>query len=223
MVDVYVCSGVQQVSDLHKEMLRAYPGRFLVINVLERQAETLLKAYEQSNPVVCIQLSNWLKDCIGRSPEAILGMGLGLQDMRLCVAHEHGYPNWEVATARGDLPLDPEFEMAVDAVVHGRIEALGEMVEGNPGLVHRASNYGHEAMLLHYVAANGVETWRQMVPSNAAAIARLLIERGADRNARMRVYGGHHTTLELLLTSAHPAEAGVTDEVAAVLRGSPLA
>ena len=45
----------------------------------------------------------------------------------------------------------------------------------------------------------------------------LLVDAGADIDARILVYGGLHTALELLLSSAHPRAAGVLDEMAAAL------
>jgi hypothetical protein len=65
-----------------------------------------------------------------------------------------------------------------------------------------------EAML-HYTAANGVETYRQRTPPNAPAIARLLIARGAEVDALADMYGGRCTTLSMLVSSTPPAVAGM--------------
>src|SRR5436190_1803876 len=67
----------------------------------------------------------------------------------------------------------------------------------------------HGATLLHYVAANGVEAHRQRTPPNAVAIARILLAAGADVNALAGMYGGRHATLPMLVSSSHPAAAGV--------------
>ena len=76
--------------------------------------------------------------------------------------------------------------------------------------------------MLHYLAANGVEIHRQVVPGNAAAVAELLLAHGAGVDATATAYGGELTTLDLLLSSAHPAHAGVTAELAAVLRSAMM-
>jgi ankyrin repeat protein len=74
-------------------------------------------------------------------------------------------------------------------------------------------------MLLHYVAANGVEPERQRSPSNAARIAELLIERGAAPDA-LAAGGLCNTPLTLAVTSAHPEAAGIIGEiVSALVRG----
>jgi ankyrin repeat protein len=67
----------------------------------------------------------------------------------------------------------------------------------------------HGAMLLHYLAANGVEGYRQRSPKNAADVAGVLIEAGADPDALCSLYGGECTTLALLVSSSPPAAAGV--------------
>lgn len=51
---------------------------------------------------------------------------------------------------------------------------------------------------------------------NLAEITRILVEAGADVNAKANMYGGS-TTLSLLVTSDHPAKAGVTENVLKVL------
>lgn len=75
-------------------------------------------------------------------------------------------------------------------------------------------------MLLHYVASNGVELWRQNVPRNLPAICEMLLLKGANASAKMSVYGGYYDTLSLLLTSAHPKAAGLMDELALLLKNA---
>jgi len=121
--------------------------------------------------------------------------------------------------ARGAAPPDPAFEFAVDTLLGGDVEKLRGLLSGDPSLVRRRSAFGHRSTLLHYVGSNGVETYRQRVPMNLAEIARLLVEAGADVNARADMYGGS-TVLGLLVTSDHPARAGVTGEVVKVLEAA---
>jgi ankyrin repeat protein len=67
----------------------------------------------------------------------------------------------------------------------------------------------HRATLLHYVAANGVEGYRQRTPKNAVDVARLLLDAGAEVDALADLYGQGCTTMSLLVSSCHPAEAGL--------------
>jgi hypothetical protein len=43
---------------------------------------------------------------------------------------------------------------------------------------------------LHYCSANGVEGYRQKTPKNIVEITRILLEAGAEVDARADVYGG---------------------------------
>jgi hypothetical protein len=94
----------------------------------------------------------------------------------------------------------------------GELEALRELLDAHPELVRMRSPFVHRAMLLHHVAANGIEIERQLQsPPNAVAIARLPLERGAEPDASCELYGGgpDATTLSLLVSSSVPAAAGV--------------
>lgn len=101
------------------------------------------------------------------------------------------------------------FETAADAVVAGDLQALKTLLTGTPGLVHARSARPHAATLLHYIAANGVEDERQKTPPNAVEIARLLLSSGAEPDATARMYGEPSTTMKMLVSSGHPAAAGL--------------
>ena len=113
--------------------------------------------------------------------------------------------------------LDEEFERTVDAEVEGDITQILRLIQVKPELVNQSSQYGHRATLLHYIAANGVESCRQITSLNAPDVTRCLILAGADVNAIAEIHGSS-TALNLVLTSAHPHNAGVTVKIADVLR-----
>jgi hypothetical protein len=128
-----------------------------------------------------------------------------LDDCRLAVAREHGFA--DIAAANGQ--HRPSFEEAVDALIHGDLELLKTLLDTEPDLIHARSAFGHRATLLHYVGSNGVETWRQVVPSSIVAITDYLLAQGAEVDASANMYGGGTSTLTLVSTSAHPKTAGV--------------
>jgi ankyrin repeat protein len=108
------------------------------------------------------------------------------------------------------------FERAVDAVVDGDIATLTQLLAEDPDLVRarstRVTNGDppvHRSTLLHYLAANGVEDERQRSPKNAAEVAKILLDAGADPNALSYAYGGQCTTMALLVSSTPPERAGV--------------
>ena len=211
-------STVEDIATLHQELLKDYPGDLTVLEVLERQAQTLLTEHQNGNAVVCMQLSNWHPRFLRARPEAILVAEFSLEDARLTVAREHGFQDWQQVEMLDTVQFNPDFESAVDAIVSGDVDKLNALLQQSPNLVRETSPYAHKATLLHYVAANGVEMWRQRAPANAVAITQALIAAGAAVDAKMNVYGGQYDTMALLMTSAHPANAGLTEAIAAVLR-----
>ena len=107
------------------------------------------------------------------------------------------------------------FEDAADAVVAGDLATLAKLLDREPRLATARSFRPHRCTLLHYVAANGVEGWRQKSPPNAGAVAELLLARGADPDALAMTYGGGPAATPLLLavTSCHPDDAGVIGDI----------
>ena len=101
------------------------------------------------------------------------------------------------------------FELAVEAVINGDIAALQQLLQQNPELVRARSTQATRATLLHYIAANGVEDSRQKTPPNAVEVAKILLQAGAEPDALAEMYGGQCTTLSMLVSSCHPAKAGV--------------
>jgi len=144
------------------------------------------------------------------TPEELLASPLTLEVAREAIARDHRYADWASAQSHADDVLDAGFEAACDAIEWGEVGALRALLDARPELVRDRSPFPHHAMLLHHVAANGIEVERQLQsPPNAAEIARLLLERGADPNAVCDAYGGRDTTLTLVVSSSHPARAGV--------------
>jgi ankyrin repeat protein len=97
----------------------------------------------------------------------------------------------------------------VDAIVGGDVPALERLLRQRPELIRARSTREHRAALLHYVAANGVEGYRQKTPKNVVKIAEMLLSARAEVDAEANVYGGGATTLGLAATSVHPERAGV--------------
>ncbi|HXM43144.1 MAG TPA: ankyrin repeat domain-containing protein [Bryobacteraceae bacterium] len=115
----------------------------------------------------------------------------------------------------GPMAASAPFSQAVEAVTNGDESGLRALLAGNAGLVYERAPFRHRASLLHYVAANGVEVQRS--PKNALAIARILLEAGAEADAVAPVYGSSDTTLCLTVTSVHPYLAGVQTSLVDVL------
>jgi ankyrin repeat protein len=147
-----------------------------------------------------------------------------LDDAHVLIAQAHAFESWAAfvehlaagadATAPGAV-----FERAADAVVNGDLDTLAALVRDDPTLVHQRSRREHHVTLLHYVAANGVEDFRQKTPSNAVQITRLLLSAGAEPDATADTYGRDalQTPMNLLVSSVHPSLAGLQSAIAEAL------
>jgi len=196
----------------------------------QRQAEELLEAHRsgdsqairvihQNHPRFLDSEIPWLPKNLPDSE--IQSAALDLADTQLTIARWYDFQSWRTlaqyveAVTRNDSPVF-EFESAVEAVITGDLPALESLLRGNQELVRARSTRithfdppAHRATLLHYVAANGVEGYRQKTPKNAVEIAKALLQAGADVDALAGMYGGQYTTMSMLVSSSHPAEAGV--------------
>jgi hypothetical protein len=147
-----------------------------------------------------------------------------LADAQFLIAEAHGFEHW-AAFARhmtgddGPTSHDAAFERAADAIVNGDLGTLSQLIGANPKLIRERSSRVHRVTLLHYVAANGVEDFRQKTPKNAVEIARFLLDAGAEPDAIADTYGADtlQTTMNLLVSSIHPADAGLQSAIAEVL------
>ena len=155
------------------------------------------------------------------SDEEVRAMRVDVTDARLAIARWYDFAEWQSLREYVDAVTAPgsavyRFESAVEAVVEGDLATLGSLLGDHPDLIRARSTRithfdppRHRATLLHYLAANGVEGYRQRTPRNAVAVARLLLEAGAEVDAVADLYGGECTTMSLLVSSCHPANAGL--------------
>jgi ankyrin repeat protein len=175
--------------------LRAEPPSEFVLHSLERAVERFT------------EYLHWKKSDQGSAT---------LADAQFVLARAHGFENWatfvtHVETVNNASTEMSAFERAADAVVSGNIDALRVLLRDHPALVTERSTRSHAATLLHYVAANGVEDFRQKSPGNAVDVAYLLLDAGAAVDAIADTYGKdtYQTTMNLLVSSVHPAKARV--------------
>ena len=141
-----------------------------------------------------------------------------LTGAQFVIARSHGFRSWpqlvdHIRSLASSGSSAKDFETAADAIVNGDLVTLKRLLRRNPQLVRARSTREHNATLLHYVSANGVEGYRQRSPRNAVEIAQALLDAGAEVDAEADVYGGGATTLGLVATSVHPEKAGVQLEL----------
>ena len=146
---------------------------------------------------------------------------LTLADARTVIAQMYSFDTWDDLVAftnevAGDGAVT-RFETAVDAVVDGDVATLQAMLRDDPSLVRARSTRRHHCTLLHYLGANGVEGERQKTPPNAVEVAKLLLDAGAEPDALADLYDHKCTTMSMLVSSIHPAKAGLQIALAETL------
>jgi hypothetical protein len=141
-----------------------------------------------------------------------------LSSAQFVIARSHGFESWPKfakhieALTRKSSPA-AKFEAAAEAIVSGDLATLKRLLLEDPDLVRATSMREHGATLLLYVAANGVESYRQKTPNNIVKITEMLLDAGAEVDATANVYGGDCTALGLVATSVHPERAGVQESL----------
>lgn len=177
-----------------------------------------IRVFHQNHPRFLDPNVPWLPRNL--SEGEIENAPLDLADAQLAVARCYDFRDWlalaqYTAEVSADSPI-LRFESAAEATVEGDLAGLEALLSADPALVRARSTRitrfdppVHRATLLHYVAANGVESHRQKTPKNAVSIARLLLAAGAEVDALADMYGGQYTTMGMLVSSSHPAAAGV--------------
>ena len=157
----------------------------------------------------------------GQTVDAVKAAKLEFSDAQLVIARENAFNTWSdlvefTTVVDGDGPVR-RFESAVEAVISGDAATLRSMLRDDPDLVRARSARRHHATLLHYIAANGVEGYRQRTPPNAVEVAKTLLDAGAEVDALADMYDAKCTTMSMLVSSSPPAEAGLQIDLAATL------
>jgi ankyrin repeat protein len=196
----------------------------------ERQATDLLDAWRAGDPgaiqIVRHKHPRFLDSRIPWLPKQlsdaeVRSVELARPDAELTIARWYDFQDWSrlvehvEAVSRDGSPVET-FESGVEAVINGDVATLSSLLRTHPELVRarsaRVTPFDppvHRATLLHYVAANGVESYRQKTPPNAVEIAKMLLDAGAEVDALADMYGGRCTTMSMLVSSSPPADAGL--------------
>lgn len=190
-----------------------------VQQMLQELAEDVYRLSQSNHPLVRVLIKSWLPQGTRRDIDPEQPLSIDLEEARLAVAREHGFRNWDDVVDNGPTAIDIEFEAAVDAVTTGNVAALRSLLAAAPRLRHQRSTFGHRAALIHYVAANGVETRRQLAPSNVRQIIEVLVAYGAQPDETCGLYGGgpSSTPLCLAISSQHPTAAETLGDIVAAL------
>src|SRR5438552_81179 len=158
----------------------------------KKRAKDLVKACRSGEPDAIRAWATGWKE-IEREAEQIAafaqsrltreGSECALSDAQFVIARVFGFASWPTFAAHVESLERAHshvsvFEAAVDAIVAGDAGTLAGLLRGHPDLGRARSTREHNATLLIYTSANGVEGYRQKSPKNATAIAEMLLQAG---------------------------------------------
>jgi ankyrin repeat protein len=212
---------------LAKELLKACAtdAAHAEADAIRRWAETWVNSILELSALtpaaeMPVDVEEWVSGMTAFAQRRLAAAGK-LADAQFVIARSHGFESWprfiKMLEALDGGTRDGQFEAAADAIVAGELLTLRRLLNENPSLIHQRSMREHGATLLHYIAANGVEGYRQKTPANVVEITDVLLKAGAQVNATARMYSSDCTALELVATSGHPERAGVQEALLALL------
>lgn len=217
---VYIAPEVAEIFELHPYLSDV---SFMAMSICEQvvlQSETVFRGFQAQDRRVGMHLLSWWPGAAGKTLDYIFQSEFSEEDALLTMSREYGFADFPAVEALAERRPCQAFEAALESMLEGDMTAFRSQLERAPGLVMARSRYGHEATLLHYLGANGVESHRQRVPMTAVEASKELIARGASKAAKAKMYGGGQTAYDLARTSAHPQSAGVLRELKQVLQPS---
>ena len=215
-MEVYKPEVVKELEAFYGNLLTDLDAYSAIKEHLGALASRMWEGVQSKNSAVLIEISNYHWAHLGKSVAVLAEAQLTEADCQKAIANEYGFRRW-TEVQHMDNPYNKKFERTINAMLGGDFEAVKKNIAKRNNLVNTKSYYGHQATLLHYAASNGVELWRQKVPRNLPDIVRFLIDQGANKKAKMKVYGGEYTAAELLPSSAHPREAGLIEKLTPLL------
>jgi hypothetical protein len=212
---MYIHTDVIQVRELHSHILSAFEPSGTLYDLLDQLASNLYQANKNEDERSLVEIKNYLKPGEFEQVNGIIR--IDRHHANEIMARQHGFSSWEEVKYGGRISIQPLFEEAVEYTVWGRVSELSAILKEFPHLIIQRSAFFHKATLLHYVSSNGVEIRRQLVPGNLVDIIRLLLEYGADPEAKGYFYGKMTDTLSLLQSGTHTRNAGVYEDALKIL------
>lgn len=215
--NVYKANVVEQLQDALGSCLYSYCEK-TIRAYISTIGHEVWRLYQQDDLRLRPIFDNYHPKYIGRTWDEIRESKLTFADVLDAVAYYFSYKGYEEVP---DADLDNGFEQAVDILLGGDLDELSTLLSEAPDFLTQRSQYGHDAMLWHYLGSNGIELHRQVVPYNLYKIIGWFIDRGVDSSATFKIYGGEYTMQDMLATSAHPKAIGIVEKCLATISNKP--
>jgi ankyrin repeat protein len=187
---------------------------------LKLQATELQREHRAGRLSAAARIATHHPKMKSQSLKTVLERPLTRVGAQLVIAREYGFANWAQLKHRAELGSriagiqpHPRFAEALAAFDSGDSERLRALLAADPPLVHARTNleppfgYFSGATLLHHVAGNPRR--KNRLPPNIVAIARVLLQSGADVNA-LTLGANAGTTMGLVITSKQASDTNVS-------------
>ena len=207
-MEIYKAKVVKEIIKYYGHNLLPQAGETIHYH-LNKLARKLKDGLSEKREFLLKEVNNYHPKFLGKNIDDLMELTFDLTECQETMAREYGFQSWKEIQQLKNKPCDIEFEECLSCLLSGDSKILKGYFKSDPTLAQKTSPYGHKATLLHYTASNGVEMWRQQVPLNLQEIISILLENGANKNDKMKVYGGNYTAFDLFITSTHPIDAGI--------------
>lgn len=167
---------------------------------LKYQAKDLLKEHAARSLEAAQRIREFHPNFKTASDAEIFSAPFRLADAQLTIAREYGFTSWTRLSSRVERPTpadraslphherieDAQFRRAVELLDAGDEAGLRTHLKKHPNLVHQrvifeGTNYFRNPTLLEFVAENPIR--HGTLPTNVAAIAKVILDAGAERSA----------------------------------------
>lgn len=217
MENVYVGNVIKDLIDFYKPILDIKFEFETIYDQICAFGEHAYSQFQTGDHRSMFEFNNYNPKYIGKSTQDNINSNPSKQDFLETAANCFSFKSLKAAEKEAKLKIDISFEKAIDIMLASDLKSLKVKIDQEPDLLTRNSQYGHRAGLIHYLGSNGVEAWRQVVPKNIVKILTLLIQKGAKPNMWNNIYGNSSTLKGLVETSAHPYQAGLTQDIVNLL------
>lgn len=217
MVSVYAGDVVNDLIAFYKPILDIKLDYHSLFDQIKAFGTHAFDRFQTGDQRSIQEFNNYNPKYIGKTNEANILSNPSKEDFLETAANCFGYKSFKHARSQGNIPIDKSFEKAVDYLLAGDLSSLKLQLNKDPNILLRNSQYGHKAGLIHYIGSNGVEFWRQVVPSNLIEILKFLLDKGAKPDMWNNIYGNPSTLKGLIESSVHPYKAGVIQDLVKVL------
>jgi len=208
---IYIANIVREIREILPKLNSDYSAMTTISDIFDYIKAQLISNFENARSSLHMLYRNHFPNYYKIKPPVAMD-----ETLDLVIARSLGFDDYAHYTKNAEVALNSKFEKAVHNLLIGDIANLVQMIQEDPGLLYANSVLGHRARLIDYISSNGVEIWRQIVPSNADEILDEICKFDFDRYVTNNIYGGN-TVRSLIETSAHPKAAKITYRLLEVL------